>query len=143
MISTPTAKTYTTDSVGKIIIKVIDTYDDETRVYQKDTAYCIMETTAPPGYILPENPRPFYFWFSEYESIPHVGPDDFMLSAADISTSSQRIEAENQCIPNDVPTGVFGINLITSCVALLATGTGVVIIAVKVIKKKKIYGTKA
>ncbi|MCR5781100.1 MAG: prealbumin-like fold domain-containing protein [Clostridia bacterium] len=137
-----TPKTYTTDAVGKIIIKVIDKYDDDTRVYQKDTAYCIMETTAPPGYILPENPRPFYFWFSEYESVPHTGPDDFMLTAADISTSSQRIEAENQCIHEDVPiTGVFGTKLIPSFIATLAALSGTGFMTWRVIKKKKRYGT--
>ncbi len=138
---TATAKTYTTDSFGKIIIKVIDTYDDETRVYQKDTAYCIMETAAPAGYILPENPRPFYFWFSEYESVPHVGPDDFMLTAADISTASYRVEAENQCIPDDIPnTGVFGVNLLSPFAALFAAGAGTVLLSLKVVKKKKTYG---
>ena len=90
-----TPKTYTTNADGKITIKVTDTYDNGTRVYQTDTAYCIMETTAPPGYILPENPPPFYFWFSKYASAPHNAPSDFMQSAADISTSSYRIEAEN------------------------------------------------
>lgn len=94
-----TPKTYTTDSGGKITIRLTDTYDNGTRVYQMDTAYCIMETAAPPGYILPENPDKFYFWFSKHESAPPAAPDDFMLTAADISTSSYRIEAENQPIP--------------------------------------------
>ncbi|MBQ4260397.1 MAG: hypothetical protein II709_00855, partial [Ruminococcus sp.] len=94
-----TTKTYTTDSGGKITIRLTDTYDDGTRVYQTDTAYCIMETTAPPGYILPENPEKFYFWFSKRDSAPQDCPGDFMLTAADISTSSFRIEAENQPIP--------------------------------------------
>ena len=94
-----TSKTYTTDSDGKFIIRVTDTYDgtsDGTSVYQTDTAYCIMETAAPPGYVLPENPLPFYFWFSKRASAPQNAPSDFMQSAADISTSSRRIEAENQ-----------------------------------------------
>ena len=91
-----TPKTYTTNSDGKITIRLNDTYDDETRVFETDTAYCIMETTAPPGYILPENPPPFYFWFSKHASAPQNAPSDFMQSAADISTSSRRIEAENQ-----------------------------------------------
>ena len=90
-------KTYTTDQFGRIIIKVIDEYENGTKVYQKDTAYCIMETTAPPGYILPMNPQPFYFWFSEEKDAPPNAPADFMLTAADISTSSRRIEAENMC----------------------------------------------
>ncbi len=138
---TATAKSYTTDSAGKIIIKVIDKYDDNTRIYQKDTAYCIMETAAPAGYMLPENPRPFYFWFSEDEPAPPECPDDFMLTAADISTSSFRIEAENQCIPDDVPnTGVFGVNLLSSSAALLAAGVGIVLLSLKVVKKKKTYG---
>ena len=91
-----TPKTYTTNSDGKIIIRANDTYDNETRVFETDTAYCIMETTAPPGYILPENPPPFYFWFSKNESAPHAAPNGFMQSAADISTSSYRIEVDNQ-----------------------------------------------
>ncbi|MEE3406167.1 MAG: SpaA isopeptide-forming pilin-related protein, partial [Acutalibacteraceae bacterium] len=91
-----TPKTYTTNADGKITIKVTDTYDNGTRVYQTDTAYCIMETTAPPGYILPENPPPFCFWFSKHASAPHDAPHDFMQTAADISTSSYRIEVDNQ-----------------------------------------------
>ena len=98
-----TSKTYTTDSDGKFIIKVTDTYGNGTRVYEKDTAYCIMETTAPPGYILPENPSPFYFWFSKNASAPQNAPSDFMQSAADISTSSRRIEAENQRDHDSIP----------------------------------------
>ena len=88
-------KTYTTNSDGKIIIRANDTYDNGTSVFETDTAYCIMETTAPPGYILPENPDKFYFWFSKNDSAPHDAPDDFMQTAADISTSSYRIEAKN------------------------------------------------
>ena len=98
-----TQKTYTTDSDGKFIIKVTDTYGDGTRVYQTNTAYCIMETTAPPGYILPENPDKFYFWFSKNASAPPNAPSDFMQSAADISTSSRRIEAENQRDHDSIP----------------------------------------
>ena len=78
-----TPKTYTTNSDGKITIRLTDKYDNGTSAYQTDTAYCIMETTAPPGYILPENPPPFYFWFSKYASAPHNAPSDFMQSAAD------------------------------------------------------------
>lgn len=137
-----TAKTYTTDSAGKIIIKVIDKYDDNTtNVYQKDKAYCIMETAAPSGYILPENPRPFYFWFSENETAPVSCPDDFMLTAADISTSSRRIEAENQLNHEDIPvTGVFGTNLIPSFIATLAALSGAGFMTWRVVKKKKRYG---
>ena len=62
-----------------------------------------METTAPPGYILPENPDKFYFWFSKNASAPPNAPSDFMQSAADISTSSRRIEAENQRDHDSIP----------------------------------------
>ena len=62
-----------------------------------------METTAPPGYVLPENPPPFYFWFSKYESAPPNAPSDFMQSAADISTSSRRIEVDNQIDYDSIP----------------------------------------
>lgn len=91
-----TPKRYTTNSDGKITIRLNDAYDNGTKVYQTDTAYCIMETTAPPGYVLPENPPPFYFWFSKNVSAPQACPGDFMLTAADISTSSYRIEVDNQ-----------------------------------------------
>ena len=98
-----TPKTYTTNSDGKIIIRANDTYGDDTRVYLMDTAYCIMETTAPHGYILPVDPPPFYFWFSKYASAPNNAPSDFMQSAADISTSSNRIEAKNQRDHDAIP----------------------------------------
>lgn len=98
-----TPKTYTTDSDGKFIIKVTDTYGNGTRVYQTDTAYCIMETTAPPTYIIPENPPTLYYWFSKYLSAPHDAPDDFMQYAADISTSSRRIEVDNQINNDSIP----------------------------------------
>ena len=94
--------------------------------------------------MLPENPRPYYYWFSEHAQHPQFAPDDFMLSAADISTSSYRIEAENQCISDDIPvTGVYGINPVASFAALIAAGTGAVLIAVRIVKKKRIYGTEA
>ena len=135
-----TEKTYTTDNDGKIIIKATDKFSNGTNVYSKDTAYCIMETTAPAGYILPENPRPFYFWFSEHEDAPLNGPDDFMLTAADVSTSSHRIEAENQCAPDYVlDTGIYGIKLLSSAVSLVAAGFSTYLIAMKIIRKKKSY----
>ena len=138
----PTAKTYTTDAFGKIIIKVIDEYDDGTKVYQKDTAYCIKETTAPPGYILPADPPPFCFWFSENESAPPDAPPDFMQTAADISTSSRRIEAANNKLEDIPNTGVFDVGLLPSFAALLAAGAGTVLFTLRVIRKKKIYGTQ-
>ncbi|WP_407721193.1 SpaA isopeptide-forming pilin-related protein [Ruminococcus sp. JE7B6] len=98
-----TPKTYTTNSDGKITIRLNDAYDNGTKVYQTDTAYCIMETKAPPGYILPDDPPPFYFWFSKNVSAPHDAPDDFMHTAADISTSSNRIEAKNQRDHDAIP----------------------------------------
>ena len=98
-----TPKTYTTNSDGKIIIRANDTYDDETRVFETDTAYCIMETTAPPRYILPDDPPPFYFWFSKYKSAPLAAPNGFMQTAADISTSSRRIEVDNQIDYDSIP----------------------------------------
>ena len=137
----PVGKAYTTDEDGKIIIRASDEYDNGTRIYQKDTAYCIMETTAPVGYILPDEPRPFYFWFSEHADAPQDAPADFMQSAADISTSSYRIMAENLC--GYVNTGVFGIRLLPSFVALLAAGGGTFLYAWMVIKKKKRYAADA
>ena len=95
-----------------------------------------METTAPAGYILPDNPRPFYFWFSEHEAAPLNGPDDFMLTAADVSTSSHRIEAENQCAPDYVTdTGVYGIHLLSSGIVLLFAAVGAFLIVRKSRKK--------
>ncbi len=135
-----TTKTYTTDSYGKIIIKVIDEYDDGTQVYNTDTAYCIIETCAPPGYILPAEPQPFYFWFSENYETPHNSPADFMLTAADISTSSRRVEAENMC--EYVNTGIFNIRLLPSFAFLLIAGVGTTLICMK-ISRKKYYSFEA
>ncbi len=137
-----TAKAYTTDQDGKIIIKVTDEYDNGTKVYRKDAAYYIMETTAPTGYMLPENPRPFYFWFSDHEDAPLNAPDDFMLTAADVSTSSHRVEAENLCAPDYVlDTGVFDIKPLSSFIVLITAGFGTFLITLKSIKKN--YGTEA
>lgn len=134
-----TEKTYTTDSAGKIVIKLLDEYSDGTRVYTKDTAYCIAETKAPPGYILPDDPPLFYYWFSEHQTAPQNAPADFMQTAADVSTSSHRIEAGNQLAPDDIVpvTGVFGVRLLTAGVALAVTGAGTVVIAKKTLKKKR------
>ena len=135
-----TGKTYTTDALGRIIIKVIDEYDDGTEVYQKDTAYCVMETSAPSGYILPDDPPALYFWFSEEEYAPLNAPSDFMETAADISTSSRRIEAENTRLEDEIPnTGVFGIYLLPSFVTVLIAGVGTFLLTLRVIKKKR-YG---
>ncbi len=133
-----TEKSYTTDNDGKIIIKVTDEYENGTKIYAKDTAYCIIETAAPTGYLLPENPRPFYFWFSDYLAAPSNGPADFMQSAADVSTSSHRIEAENQCQPDDYifDLGVFDVKLLPSFLALAAAGVGASLIICKTLKKK-------
>ena len=136
----PTSKSYTTDQDGKIIIRVTDVYDDLTHVYAKDTAYCIIETSPPSGYILLDNPSPFYFWFSENQTSPLYAPADFMQTASDISTSSRRIEAENTRLEDDIPnTGVFGINPLPSFVAVLITGASTFLLALRVIKKKR-YG---
>ena len=97
-----------------------------------------METTAPSGYILPEAPAQFYFWFSDHEDAPLNGPSDFMLTAADVSTSSHRIEAENRCAPDYVlDTGIFDVKLLPSITALLTAGVGTTLIAFKVIRKKR------
>ena len=87
--------------------------------------------------MLPENPRPYYYWFSEHAQHPQFAPDDFMLSAADISTSSYRIEAENQCISDDIPvTGIYGTNLLPSCAALITTGFFTALVAFRIRKKR-------
>ena len=138
-----TSKSYTTDHEGKIIIRLTDEYDDLTRVYAKDTAYCIIETTPPTGYMLPENPTPFYFWFSGNEVILQNAPLDFMQNAADVSTASYRIEAENLRLDEYIPnTGIFDIRLIPSFVALLVAGVGTCLLAMR-IRKKKYYGMEA
>ena len=65
-----------------------------------------------------------------------------MLTAADVSTSSHRIEAENQCEPDYVTdTGVYGLQLLPSVAALLTAGVGTCLIALHVLKKRR--GTQA
>ena len=63
-----------------------------------------------------------------------------MLTAADISSSSFRIEAENE-LDEDIPnTGIFGVHLLSSFVALLITGAGTVLFILRINKKKR-YGS--
>ncbi|MCF0151139.1 MAG: hypothetical protein HUJ80_07000, partial [Firmicutes bacterium] len=64
----PIGKTYTTDAEGKIVITANDRLEDNTYAYQKDVAYCLIETKAPTGYLLPEDPPMHYFWFSNNNS---------------------------------------------------------------------------
>ena len=126
----PTGKTYTTDNEGEITVTSNDTLDGtETKVYTVNTAYCICETSAPEHYILPENPQKYYFWFSDNQTAPNTMPDDFMLSAADISTTSQRIEVDNEreqgyTLPETGGPGTVlytagGVLLMTSVILLL------------------------
>ncbi|MGI6071647.1 MAG: SpaA isopeptide-forming pilin-related protein [Lachnospiraceae bacterium] len=92
-----TGKTYVTDSNGSFIIRCTDTYEGtSTRVYAHNTAFCIMETAAPVGYIMPDNPMKYYFWYSNNQTSPDHMPEDFMLTAADVATASRRAEAENE-----------------------------------------------
>ena len=61
-----------------------------------------------------------------------------MLTAADISTSSFRIEAENQCITDTVPdTGVYGTKLLSSFAAFLLSGVGTSLMILRIVKKKR------
>ena len=132
-----TGKTYVTDANGRIVIKLSDKYaGGNTNVYSKDIAYCIMETGAPPGYLLPENPRPFYFWFSDQETEPEYAPDDYMLTAANVSNSSHRVMAENQRQEGIPDTGVKMTNPLFTLGSLLIAGLAVIIFTKKIYDKR-------
>lgn len=57
-------ESYVTDENGKLYIKFNAKAADGSALFKQDTLYYAMETEAPEGYLLPEKPVKYYFYFS-------------------------------------------------------------------------------
>ena len=75
-------KTYETIGDGVLQIR----RDDVGANYAPNTAYYVVETTPPTGYLMPKNPERIYFYFSENGSgVPDGIPVG--MTAVDLTTS--------------------------------------------------------
>lgn len=87
-------KEYTTNDSGAIIIEWHDDedkYPDEFK-FEYNTLYYIQETKAPDGYLLPEEPQKYYFYFSNgnFNSITPDGAIDLTQTAGQVYCENER-----------------------------------------------------
>lgn len=84
-----TGYTYTTDEKGQFTIKK----SDDKYTYEENTAYYVVETKAPEGYVLPDAPQKYYFWFPNSRNSVNCIPDDFTsLNPTDLSEDASHNE---------------------------------------------------
>ena len=84
--------TYTTDSNGSFIIK----WDETGKTFEHNKLYYLVETKAPDGYLMPDNPPEYCFYFSSTEDTTNRLPDVIPEGAVDLSTSEEQIYCENE-----------------------------------------------
>ena len=85
--------TYTTDAQGKFQIQ----WQDGSEVFAYNTLYKVVETSAPAGYLLPDSPTEYYFYFSSETDTSNTLPsgDAMPARAVDLSKTSHTVYAEN------------------------------------------------
>ena len=86
--------TYTTARNGTFELKKTD-----SSIFEDDTAYYLMETAAPEGYLLPESPEKYYFYFgsSENGNVPVGISSD--VEAYDLNHENGSVTALNELRP--------------------------------------------
>ena len=84
--------TYTTDSNGSFIIK----WDETGKTFEHNKLYYLVETKAPEGYLMPDKPPEYCFYFSSTEDTTNRLPDVIPEGAVDLSTSEEQIYCENE-----------------------------------------------
>ena len=84
--------TYTTDSNGSFTIK----WDEEGKTFAYNKLYYLVETKAPEGHIMPDNPPEYCFYFSSTEDTTNRLPDVIPEGAVDLSVSADQIYCENE-----------------------------------------------
>lgn len=90
---------YTTDDKGAITITQGDASKSE-HVFDTDVLFKVVETKAPSGYLLPDSPPEYYFYFSGSGSSSMALPDGVALtSATDLNTIGNSILVKNNKIP--------------------------------------------
>ena len=92
-------KTYTTGEDGTLTIR----FDDA--VYDTDTAYYVVETKAPAGYLEPKNLEKVYFYFSgESTNVPKGVPGG--TTAVNLTNSYDKVMVNNDTEAVTVPVTV-------------------------------------
>lgn len=84
--------TYTTDSNGSFIIK----WDETGKTFEHNKLYYLVETKAPEGYLMPDKPPEYCFYFSSTEDTTNRLPDAIPENALDLSTSEDQFYCENE-----------------------------------------------
>ena len=94
-------RTYVTEGEGVLEIR----RDDEGANYAPNTAYYVVETTPPAGYLMPKNPEKIYFCFSAGGSgVPEGIPAG--ITAVDLTTSYDTVVIANNTETVKVPVTV-------------------------------------
>lgn len=91
---------YTTDSDGSFIVQWQSEGNGGYQSFLHNTLYYVQETKAPAGYLLPDEPTKFYFYFSDATDTEHT-LDTNMLpeNAVDLSVTAYTAYVENTKIP--------------------------------------------
>ena len=90
-------KTYITNSAGSFSIKrQSDPVQEGEYEFQYNKLYYVQETAAPSGYMLPDNPQKYYFYFSSNEDTTNKLPDSLPEGAVDISKATSIVYCENE-----------------------------------------------
>ena len=83
---------YTTDSNGSFIIK----WDETGKTFEHNKLYYLVETKAPEGYLMPQQPVEYCFYFSSTEDTVNRLPDVIPDGAIDLSVEADQIYCENE-----------------------------------------------
>ena len=83
---------YTTDSNGSFIIK----WDETGKTFEHNKLYYLVETKAPEGYLMPQQPVEYCFYFSSTEDTLNRLPDVIPDGAIDLSVEADQIYCENE-----------------------------------------------
>ncbi len=90
-----TGLTYTTSNGVLIVTK--DSVESASQYYA-NTAYKLVETTAPDGYVADSSLKLWFYWSDSTVSTTSY-PDDFTSSAMDLSLSAESVYAPNEPTP--------------------------------------------
>lgn len=92
--------TFTTGDDGMVQIHWQRKDNAEDHPYSYNTAYYLVETKAPKGYVLPDEPTEYYFEFKNEDiaTNPKVYPDGF--SGVDLSSEGKTAYVENATTPS-------------------------------------------
>ena len=111
-----TEKTGQADNSACFEIEREEKGEDGTTVvytYQYNTLYKVVETKAPDGYVLPETPTEYYFYFSDADSENNL-PTNLPSGSMDLSKASYTVYAENAADSSSEETTQITVNKVWS-----------------------------